>query len=198
MKLLTDRRVTICGAGALGANLAEGLARAGVNTLRLIDHDRVEEHNLSTQPYELDDIGAQKATTLGHYLYRAVGVDVESVTKTLTSQNARKLLKDSELVVDCFDNGASRGAVTEHCKENGLPCLHAGMADGFSEVIWNENYRVPSRGDEDLCDYPLARNLVMITATVAAETVIRYLISGEKENWSFTLRDLCLRAMQMA
>jgi len=43
-----ERLVTICGAGALGANLAETLARMGLHKLRVIDYDRISAHNLST------------------------------------------------------------------------------------------------------------------------------------------------------
>jgi tRNA A37 threonylcarbamoyladenosine dehydratase len=74
MARLKGRLVTVCGAGALGANLAESLVRAGVDRLRVIDQDRVEEHNLSTQPFQLDDVGAGKAEILALNLYRAVGV----------------------------------------------------------------------------------------------------------------------------
>ena len=46
---LAALRVALCGAGAVGSNLADNLARQGVASLRVIDHDRVEEHNVSTQ-----------------------------------------------------------------------------------------------------------------------------------------------------
>jgi molybdopterin-synthase adenylyltransferase len=72
-----DRAVTICGAGALGANLAETLARMGLRRLTVIDRDRVEAHNLSTQPWTQQDVGASKARTLALLLYRAVGARVE-------------------------------------------------------------------------------------------------------------------------
>ena len=36
-----DQLITVCGAGALGANLAETLARMGLRQLRVIDRDRV-------------------------------------------------------------------------------------------------------------------------------------------------------------
>jgi molybdopterin/thiamine biosynthesis adenylyltransferase len=45
--------VTVCGAGALGANITENLARSGAGSLVVIDRDRIEERNLSTQPYYL-------------------------------------------------------------------------------------------------------------------------------------------------
>ena len=51
MTRLGEFSVTVCGAGALGANIVESLARMGFNRLRVIDRDRIEERNLSTQPY---------------------------------------------------------------------------------------------------------------------------------------------------
>ena len=57
-------RVTLCGAGALGSNLADTLARQGFRRLRVIDRDRVEEHNVGTQTYGENDVGAWKADVL--------------------------------------------------------------------------------------------------------------------------------------
>ncbi|MEM7039074.1 MAG: ThiF family adenylyltransferase, partial [Bacteroidota bacterium] len=73
LRKMKDFRVTICGAGALGANIAESLVRAGFQRLKVIDMDRIEERNLSTQPYQRADIGAYKVKILGNMLYRAVG-----------------------------------------------------------------------------------------------------------------------------
>jgi molybdopterin-synthase adenylyltransferase len=111
MTKLKDYPVTICGAGALGANLTENLARTGFSKLTVIDRDRIEERNLSTQPYYRSDIGAFKAKILANNLYRAIGTKVEAHTKELTLFNAAHLLKDSQLIVDVFDNSTSRQAV---------------------------------------------------------------------------------------
>lgn len=197
MEKLRGHDIVICGAGALGANIAESLARAGVERLTVIDRDRVEEHNLSTQPFQTDDIGARKAEVLAHTLYRAVGQEVNSVCKELDRTNVHKLLKNATLVIDCFDNSVSRRIVTKHCLEKNVPCLHAGLADGFAEVIWNDHYRVPSPSQDDICDYPLARNLVTLTTAVACETVIKSLLGGTLENWSITLKDLQIAPLPM-
>ena len=45
---LVDHRLTICGAGALGSQLADNLARQGFRQLLVIDRDRIEEHNVGT------------------------------------------------------------------------------------------------------------------------------------------------------
>ena len=185
--------VVICGAGALGAHIAEGLARAGFGRLRLIDRDRIEERNLSTQPYHRADIGGFKARVLAAMIYRAVGVEVETELKELDAGNVARLLRGAELVVDAFDNSISRRVLAEWGELTGVPCLHAGLADGYGEVIWNESYRVPSDASDDVCDYPLARNLVMLAASVACESIIDHAASGERNSYTITLRDLAIR-----
>lgn len=197
MASLKESHITICGAGALGANLAESLARCGARKLRVIDRDRIEEHNLSTQPYEMDEVGAKKADSLARLLYRAVALEIESVAKELNVHNIKKLLAGTQVVVDCFDNSASRKLLADYCEEKGLPCLHVGLADAYAEVIWNETYRVPSAKSDDICDYPLARNLVTLSVAVACETLIVYLTERRAENWSVTLKDLALLPLKL-
>lgn len=190
MGKLREFPITICGAGALGANLTETLARQGFARLTVIDRDRVEERNLSTQPYFRSDIGAFKAKILANSLYRALGVAVTSKGEELTPANAAKLLAGSALVVDTFDNSASRRAVTETCLTAGTPCLHVGLSGaGYAEVVWNERYRIPGDQNDDICDYPLARNLVTLAVSVAAEVIVRYTADGEQGDFSITLED---------
>jgi molybdopterin-synthase adenylyltransferase len=195
MAKLKEYSVTICGAGALGGNLTENLARAGFGRLKVIDRDRIEERNLSTQPYYRSDIGAFKAKILANHLYRAIGTKVEAETKELTAANAHQLLKDSQLIVDVFDNSTSRQAVKDFAEQSGLPCLHAGLSSDFAEVIWNEAYRVPSDANDDICDYPLARNLVLLTVSVACEAIVSFIATGEQRSFTITLKDLAVKSL---
>lgn len=61
MAKLRDYPVPLCSAGAVGASLAENLTRVGFGKLKVIDRDRIEERNLSTQPYFRSDVGTFKA-----------------------------------------------------------------------------------------------------------------------------------------
>jgi molybdopterin/thiamine biosynthesis adenylyltransferase len=185
--------VTICGAGALGANLAETLARMGFGSLRVIDRDRIEERNLSTQPWHRGDVGGKKATMLAHMLYRAIKVEVEACPLELTSSNARRLLKGSGLIVDAFDNSVSRRLVGE--ARGATPCLHVGLAADYAEVVWDENYTVPSGARDDVCDYPLARTLVLLAVATAAEIVVDFVATGQRHGATVTLRDLSVRRL---
>jgi molybdopterin/thiamine biosynthesis adenylyltransferase len=193
MQRIREFPVTLCGAGALGANLAENLARAGFGRLRIVDRDRVEERNLSTQPYLRSDIGAFKAKIMANVLYRAVGITVDARSEELSKRNAAKLLQESALILDTFDNSVGRQAVQDVCARLSIPCLHVGLAADYAEILWNEVYRVPSSARDDFCDYPLARNLVMMTTAVAGEVVIAFAAQGEKRSYTLTLGDFAVR-----
>lgn len=193
MERMAGLRVVVCGAGALGANIAESLARSGMRALTVIDRDRIEERNLSTQPWTRSDIGAYKATILAHSVYRAAGVEIRGLVRELTDQNVGSLLAEAQLVVDVFDNSVGRGTLARWCRENNVPCLHAGMASDFAEVLWNKVYRVPSPANDDVCDYPLARNLVTMTVALTCETIIRFVEDGRRESRTLTFADFAVR-----
>lgn len=195
MAKLKNYPVTICGAGALGGNLTENLVRAGFGMIKVIDGDRIEERNLSTQPYYRSDVGAFKAKILANNLYRAIGTKVEAQTKELTATNAAQLLKDSQLIVDLFDNSTSRQILKDYADQTRIPCLHAGLSTDYAEVIWNQAYRVPSNVNDDVCDYPLARNLVMLTVAVACEAIVSFIATGKQRNFTITLKDLNVQSL---
>ena len=193
MTRLAEFPVAVCGAGALGANIAESLARMGFERLRVVDRDRVEQRNLSTQPYYRSDAGAFKARMLGNALYRALGVEVDARAEELTAATAAKLLAETALVVDVFDNSASRRVLKEYAESAGVACLHAGLAGDYAEVVWNEIYRVPSAAQDDVCDYPLARNLVTLAVAIACETIVDFIATGARHSHTITLRDFAVR-----
>lgn len=197
MAKLRDFPVTLCGAGALGGNLTENLVRMGFGKLKVIDCDRIEDRNLSTQPYYKSDLGAFKAKILTNSLYRALGVAVEGVSKELTSANASQLLSNTQLVIDTFDNSVSRQAIKDYCLQANLPCLHVGLAADYAEIIWNPIYRVPSPINDDVCEYPLARNLVMLAVAVASEVMVNFVVSRQQQSYTVTLADFAVRVFEL-
>lgn len=115
MARLKDFPVTVCGDGPLGANIRENLAPSGFGKLVVIDRDRIEERNISTQSYYKTDFGAYKVKILTNTLYRALRITVEGRSKELTVANAPQLLRDAGIVIDTFDNSMARQAVKDYC-----------------------------------------------------------------------------------
>lgn len=190
---VAEQLITLCGAGALGANLAETLARMGLRRLRVVDRDRIEAHNLSTQPWQQQDVGTPKARMLANMLYRAVGARVEAQHVELTPANAAQLLQGSSIVVDAFDNRPARQAVIDATGTLGIPCLHialGGMGD-YGCGLWDGAYTLDG-GEQgyDGCDYPLTRPLALLVVAAAAEVLVSHLLNGNRRNFEVTLRDL--------
>jgi molybdopterin/thiamine biosynthesis adenylyltransferase len=98
-------------------------------------------------------------------------------------------------VLDAFDNSRGRRLVQETCRALALPCLHVGLNADYAEVRWDEGYRVPDDVGTDECAYPLARHLVLLAATVAAEVVVRFAATGARDNYTITLRDFAICAV---
>lgn len=193
-----QKTVTICGAGAIGSYLSLLLTSQGFLNLRVIDKDRVEERNIGTQLFTQQDLSGYKADVLRKYHYKKCKARIEPYIVELTYENATSLLKSSDLVIDTFDNLKSRRIVKEVCEELNIPCIHAGMsasADGYSEVCWDEKYNVPDDSGFDLCNYPLALNLVWMTVTLIAEATICFIHKAEKKSYCFSLGDFKVREM---
>jgi molybdopterin/thiamine biosynthesis adenylyltransferase len=193
MKTLIQTPVALCGVGAVGSNLAVNLVRQGLSSIILIDCDRVEPHNLGTQVWTETEVGLFKAECLRNRLFDDLGLEVEARPKRLDGRNVKKLLKGASLIVDSFDNSESRGVVKTYSAAANVACLHVGLNADYAEVIWNESYRVPSPLGQDVCDYPLARNLIMMAVAVASESLIRFITGGEKKNFTVTLGDFAVR-----
>lgn len=188
-------QVVLCGAGALGSLLADNLVRQGVRRLAAIDRDRVEAHNAGTQLYGQADVGAYKVDVLRAHCFRAAGVEIVTIAKELDERTAKKFLRGADLVVDAFDNFASRRVVAEHCRAEGVACLHLGMNADYGEVRWNEDYHVPADVAEgDVCDVPLARNLILLVVAAGSEAILRWALEGRRENYAVTLKDLKISA----
>lgn len=184
-------KLIVCGAGALGSLLVDNLVRQGVRHLTVIDHDRVEAHNVGTQLYGQGEVGAFKVEALRALCFRAAGIELEAIAKTLDERSAPKLLREADIVIDTFDNSAARQIVTEQCHAKQLAGLHLGLNADYGEVHWNEGYRVPQDVVlHDPCAYPLARNLIGLVVAIGSEAIVRQVLSGVQENYSVTLRDL--------
>ncbi|GAI60726.1 unnamed protein product [marine sediment metagenome] len=182
--------IVVCGAGAIGSNLVENLVRQGFGSLTVVDKDRIEDRNINTQVWTKKEIGALKANALKFKMFDIVGIEIISLPKELGPKARRRgLFRSRELIIDAFDNSKSRRLVKELCLEAHAPCLHISFSSGYGEIIWDEDYRVPDDRGEDDCDYPLARNLIMLLVAVASEVIIRFITKREKKNYTVTLND---------
>jgi hypothetical protein len=69
-----------------------------------------------------------------------------------------------------------------------------GLNSDYAEIIWNNIYRVPSATNDDICDYPLARNLVMMAVAIASEVIITFVGSDRQQSYTLTLADFAVKS----
>lgn len=125
--ILADKSVAIIGVGAVGSLVADGLARAGIGALTLVDGDIVRPGNLVR--HLLTDpgmVGDPKATAVAEHLRNAPWAPerVTDLPGQLTSADAAVALFDShDLVIDATASGRGTAILLDASRTLGRPAL---------------------------------------------------------------------------
>jgi adenylyltransferase/sulfurtransferase len=128
-KALRRSKVLLVGAGGLGAPTALYLAAAGVGEIALVDFDDVDLSNLQRQVlYTTGDVGRPKLEAATERL-EALNPEVRVVpiAQRLTSENALKLLRPYDVIVDGTDNFPTRYLVNDACVLLGKPNVYGSI-----------------------------------------------------------------------
>jgi molybdopterin/thiamine biosynthesis adenylyltransferase len=185
-KTLLNKTVTIIGLGSLGSNAANLLARSGVN-LKLIDFDEIDETNLLSQSlYDFSDIGKKKAKISALKLMKINPLVKIKYYDALIDDSNLSLL-DSDLVLDCTDNMATRLLINEYCYKNKIPLVHSAVI-GYKGVIFNVisspclSCIYKSFSDSEKCeDFGVLNTSVSLISSLAVNEIIKILLKKDHE-----------------
>jgi sulfur-carrier protein adenylyltransferase/sulfurtransferase len=121
--------VLVVGAGGLGCAVLQYLAAAGVGTLIIVDHDRVEESNLHRQPlYRMSDRGQPKVHAASAALTALnPAIRIEAVCERFSSLNAARLIGPADLVIDAADSFAVTYLLSDVCQRVAKPLISASV-----------------------------------------------------------------------
>jgi len=180
---LKKARVFIAGAGGLGSSSATYLAAAGVGTLRIVDHDKVELSNLNRQVLHWpEDIGQKKVSSAkGKLKQLNPQVKIEAVKERITEANASKLVDGCDLIVDAMDNLPTRYLLNKVAIEKNIPFFH-GAVYGFEgralTVIPGQTacLRCVYRGAVPEEKFPVIGVTPAVIGCIQATEVIKYLV----------------------
>ena len=104
---LDETTATVIGVGAIGRQVALQLASLGVPKLQLIDFDRVEETNVTSQGYHSEDIGQLKVDATAGAVQRIDPlIEVAGVPDRYRSR-----IDIGEAVFCCVDSISARSAI---------------------------------------------------------------------------------------
>jgi hypothetical protein len=101
---ITDARILVIGAGAIGSVVSELLVRGNAQKLALLDSDKLEVGNLSRHNLELDSIGKNKAEEIARHLnITSPHAKVESINCQFPLMNEEQVsyIQKFELILDC-------------------------------------------------------------------------------------------------
>ncbi len=141
--LLDNPWITVVGCGGTGGFVAEGLCRLFQGrdaTIVLVDHDRVEPHNLLRQNFYPGDVGNFKSKALADRLARdfrrPIGYSVYPFREEVQPQGSRYpgLSSHEGLVIGCADNAAARRAMAECLPSD--PCRW--LIDAGNDTNWGQ------------------------------------------------------------
>ncbi|MEO7495348.1 MAG: molybdopterin-synthase adenylyltransferase MoeB [Massilia sp.] len=129
---LLDARVLVIGAGGLGSPAAMYLASAGVGRITLADDDEVDLTNLQRQIMHATARVGQPKVESGRDALLQInpGITVVALRERLAGERLLELVGQSDVVLDCSDNFATRHAVNQACVARRVP-LVSGAAIRF-------------------------------------------------------------------
>jgi sulfur-carrier protein adenylyltransferase/sulfurtransferase len=115
--------VLCIGAGGLGSPAAMYLAAAGIGRLGIVDFDVVDFSNLQRQLlHTTNDVGRTKlASAKDKIVALNPHVQVDTYEEALSSENAMRLFKGYDVILDGTDNFPTRYLVNDACVISGIP-----------------------------------------------------------------------------
>ncbi len=191
-KKISQTRVGILGAGALGTNIANLLTRSGFGKLIIADYDKVELSNLPRQMlFTENDVGKNKAIACKASLEKInSSIQINHFANKIDSSNFADIFANVDLIMDATDNFETRFLINEHCLKFKIPWIHTGVtASNGQSVLFVPGqtacYRCLIKGLPDQDDFPNVHNsgiiapTVTILASISCATVLRLIVESK-------------------
>jgi molybdopterin/thiamine biosynthesis adenylyltransferase len=126
---LKNAKVFIAGAGGLGSAISIYLTSAGIGSIRIVDHEKIELSNLNRQILHWDkDVGKKKASSSEEKLKKINPyVRVEAISETIEENNVLALVDDFDLIVDAMDNFHTRYLLNRIAIAKNIPLFHGAI-----------------------------------------------------------------------
>jgi len=180
---LKRAKVFVAGAGGLGSPISTYLTAAGVGTIRIVDHDRVELSNLNRQVLHWgEDIGKRKVDSVLEKLKRLnKGVKIEATKELITEATVSQLVAGFDVIVDAMDNLPTRYLLNKAALEKNIPFFH-GAVYGFEgramTIIPGKTacLRCVYRGAIAQEKFPVVGVTPAVIGCIQATEVIKYIV----------------------
>ncbi len=142
---ISRMKIGIVGLGSVGSIVSENLARIGIENIILIDHDKIEEHNLDRLLYATrKDIGKFKADFFKEKILKhSVNekIKVKAIIQPIQTQSAFRSVLDCDIIFSCVDKPLARDVLNHIAYAYLIPVIDGGIAvskrhDKFFDARW--------------------------------------------------------------
>ena len=137
---LKNSSALIIGTGGLGSPVALYLAAAGVGRIGLVDYDVVDSSNLQRQViHGTSTVGKLKVESAKAKLEDLnPGIQVDVYNEPFTSENAMRIARDYDIIIDGTDNFPTRYLTNDVCVFLGKPNIYGSIYrfDGQVSVFY--------------------------------------------------------------
>ena len=125
VEALKNSKVAIFGLGGVGSYVVEGLARAGIGKLIIVDHDEVDITNINRQIIATHDtIGKPKVDVeKSRILSINPECEVTSFQEFFTKDSKGILDNSIDYIVDCVDTVTAKIEIVVQAKALGVPVI---------------------------------------------------------------------------
>ena len=163
------QNIVVVGIGGTGGFLAESLCRllTGRNdSILLIDHDRVEPHNLLRQNFVKEEVGQFKSQALAERLAREFKRPIGYVTKPFRSRfptsfrfpHANGYGNAANIIIGCVDNAPARREIAQTVQGRyryGFPWLiDTGNGNNWGQILIGnstDRERLKNSFEDNIC-----------------------------------------------
>ncbi|MFC2025375.1 ThiF family adenylyltransferase [Chloroflexota bacterium] len=179
---LKQAKVVIAGSGGLGSPAAIYLTAAGVGTIRVVDHDKVELSNLNRQVLHWDkDISRKKVDSAAEKLSQLNrGMKIEAIEAKIDEANVSQIVAGFDAIVDAMDNLPTRYLLNKAAIENNIPFIHGtvyGLEGRAMTIIPGETacLKCVYRGSIPPGKCPVIGVIPAVIGCIQATEVIKYI-----------------------
>lgn len=128
MERLRSCHVAVFGIGGVGSYCAEALARSGVGTLTLVDHDTVSASNINRQLIALHStVGLPKAQVMANRIRDIDPACTVHVLQRLYTEEDRAafFVQPYDYIIDCIDMVSSKLSLIQNAMARRIPIISA-------------------------------------------------------------------------
>lgn len=186
---LLAHSVLVCGCGGLGSTVIANLASLGAGLIGIIDYDKVEITNLNRQfLHKYSNIGKDKTNSAVDWVKEYnPEIQVQPHNIKLSRDNYEGVVKDYDIIVDCFDSYESKFLLNEIAVKMNRPLIHGGVSEFYGQVTTIIPYKtpclrcmIPDADEHTAIPKGIASPAVSLIASIQSMEVLKLLTGAGK------------------